>query len=271
MMSAHALRLEARAGRLTGLTGSLAPGLMQANLAILPAMLADDFEAFCAANPGPLPLLARGQPGDPSLPELGEDIDLRTDLPRYRVYLSGEAAGDRTDILDLWRDDLVAFAIGCSLSFEADLVAGGVALRCHGPGLSCSAFDSSLPLVPVGPFGGDMVVSMRAIRADQLARARAISTAHPKSHGAPVHVGEPEAIGVDFSHPIDGIGLTDILPGEVPVFWACGVSLARAIARAAPDLAITHAPGHMLLTDRPATGLFLPSPPLSESQHGEDA
>ncbi|PTX04802.1 D-glutamate cyclase family protein [Pararhodobacter aggregans] len=255
MTTGHALRLEARAGRLNGPTGSMAPGLAQANLALIPARLADDFEAFLRANPAAFPLLARGRAGDPALPELGADIDLRTDLPRYRVFRDGGPVAMPTDITGLWRDDLTAFAIGCSLSFEADLVAAGVTLRCHAPGLTCSAFDTDLPLTPSGPFGGRLVVSMRAVPAAQVALAEAVTRAHPQSHGAPVHVGDPAAIGADLGRPIDGIGLTDIRPGEVPVFWACGVSLERAIAHAAPDLAITHAPGHMLITDLPAREL----------------
>lgn len=249
MSAGRTLRVAAREGRLTGPTGSMAPGLLQANLAILPAALADDFQAFCAANPAALPLLARGRPGDPALPGLGVDVDLRTDLPRYRVFRHGRPVGDPTDITDLWRDDLVGFAIGCSLTFESDLVAQGVALRCHAPGVTCSAFDSRVPMVPVGPFGGDLVVSMRAIRADQADRAAALTRAFPQAHGGPVHHGDPAAIGVDLTRPIDGIGLTDILPGEVAMFWPCGVSMERAIAHAAPDLAFTHAPGHMLITD----------------------
>lgn len=252
MNSGKALRAAARAGRLAGLTGSMAPGLMQANLALMPAALADEFEAFLRANPAPFPLLARGRAGDPALPELGEDIDLRTDLPRYRVFRNGIAVDQPNDITDIWRSDLVPFAIGCSLSFESDLVDAGVALRCHAPGLTCSAFDSALPLVPRGPFGGHMVVTMRAVRTNEVALATEITLSHPAAHGGPVHVGDPAAIGVDLARPIDGIGLTDIRSGEVPMFWACGVSLERAISYAAPDLAITHAPGHMLITDRPA-------------------
>jgi len=228
---------------------------MQANLALLPAALADEFEAFLRANPAPFPVLARGRAGDPALPELGEDIDLRTDLPRYRVFRHGVAVDQPHNIGDIWRSDLVPFAIGCSLSFESDLVGAGVALRCHAPGLTCSAFDSTLPLVPCGPFGGHMVVTMRAVRKNEVALAAEITRSHPACHGGPVHVGDPSAIGVDLARPIDGIGLTDIRSGEVPVFWACGVSLERAISKAAPDLAITHAPGHMLITDRPAVAM----------------
>lgn len=255
MTAPRALRHAARDGRLTSPTGSMAPRFMQANLALIPADLADSFHAFLSANPAPFPLLVRGRAGDPTLPDLGEDIDLRHDLPRYRVFRDGIASGDPTDIHDIWRDDLVPFAIGCSLSFEADLVAGGVALRCHGPGVTCSAFDSDVPLVPVGPFGGRMVVSMRAVPSGRVDIAYAITRAHPTAHGAPIHEGDPSAIGVDLARPIDGIGLTDLRPGETPVFWACGVSLERAIAHAAPDLAITHAPGHMLITDRPAVAI----------------
>jgi uncharacterized protein YcsI (UPF0317 family) len=260
MTAPAALRRAAREGRLNGPTGSLVPGFMQANLALVPAALADAFEGFLRANPAPFPLLARGRPGDPTLPELGADIDLRTDLPRYRVFRDGVPSGDPTDIAAQWRDDLVPFAIGCSLSFEADLVAGGVSLRCHGSGVTCSAFDSTVPLVASGPFGGNLVVSMRAVPSGQVALARSITAAHPAAHGAPVHAGDPATIGVDLARPIDGIGLTDIRPDEVAVFWACGVSLERAIAHAAPDLAITHAPGHMLLTDLPATPASQPSP-----------
>lgn len=253
------LRHEARAGRLTIPTNAMAPGLMQANLALVPAALADAFELFLRANPAPFPLLARGRAGDPTLSELGDDIDLRYDLPRYRVFHHGQPLFDPTDIANHWRNDLVPFAIGCSLSFEADLAAGGVSLRCHEPGCNCSAFDTNLPMSGVPPFGGQLVVSMRAVRRDQIDLVRTITNAHPKAHGAPVHIGSPAAIGVDLSCPIDGIGLTDVQPDEVPVFWACGVSLERAIASAAPDLAITHAPGHMLITDLSAQAETVPA------------
>lgn len=252
MTAPRDLRLAIREGRITGQTAGFAPGRAQANLAILPAQMADAFEAFLRANPAPFPLLARGRPGDATLPELGEGIDLRHDLPRYRVFRDGRPVATPTDVGGIWREDLVPFAIGCSLTFESDLIASGVALRCHGPGLSCSAFDSALAMTEAGPFGGKLVVSMRAIRNDEIDRVVEITRTHPAAHGAPVHVGDPAIIGVDLGRPIDGLGLTDVQAGETPVFWACGVSLERAITRAAPDLAITHAPGHMLVTDLPA-------------------
>ena len=255
-MTPKALRQAFRRGHEATLTAGLAPHSMQANIAIVHKDHADTFEGFLHANPRACPLLARGEPGDPGLPSLGDDIDVRTDLPLYRVLRHGKPAGNVTDIADLWCDDLVAFAVGCSLSFEADLVAGGVTLRCYSPHRSCSAFDTALPNVQVGPFGGTMAVSMRAVRADQVALATALTRDHPDAHGAPVHVGDPAEIGVDLDAPIDGIGMTDIGTGEVAMFWACGVTMERALAAAALPLAITHAPGHMLITDRVADGAF---------------
>jgi uncharacterized protein YcsI (UPF0317 family) len=248
-MTPGAWRAEFRNGEMRQ-TATLAPGYVQANIAILPSAFADDFEAFLRANPAACPLLARGTPGDPSLPMLGEAIDIRTDVPKYRIFRDGRPAEFSADITDFWRDDFVTFAIGCSLTFEADLVESGVALRCHAPGVSCSAFDTGIANIAVGPFGGNLVVSMRAIRQDQLQQAVALTTAHPDAHGAPVHSGDPAAIGVDLGKPIDGLGLTDVRDGEVPVFWACGVTMERAITSARLPFAITHAPGHMLITDR---------------------
>ena len=231
-------------------TAALCPDVMQANMAFIPSAHADAFEAFLRANPAACPLLARGRAGDPALPALG-DLDLRHDLPRYRLFQNGQPGALVTNIADHWRPDLVPFAIGCSLSFEGDLVAAGVSLRCYGPGVSCSAFDTNIANHAAGPFGGTLVVSMRAIPADQVALAVRVTETHPQAHGAPVHIGDPAAIGVDLSRPIDGLGLTDIQPGEVPVFWACGVTMERAITAARLPFAITHAPGHMLITDLP--------------------
>lgn len=248
-MTPQAWRARFRAGE-SRQTAALAPGYVQANIAILPARFADDFETFLRANPAACPLVARGDVGNPALPDLGEGIDIRSDLPKYRIFRDGRAAAFASDIADLWQDDLVTFAIGCSLTFEADLVAAGVALRCYGPGVSCSAFDTDIANASAGPFGGNLVVSMRAVRRDQLDRAVAVTAAHPGSHGAPVHCGDPAAIGVNLGQPIDGLGLTDVGADEVPVFWACGVTMERAITSAGVPFAITHAPGHMLITDR---------------------
>lgn len=234
-------------------TAALCNGSIQANLAVIPEDWADDFETFLSANPAACPLLARGRAGDWRLPALG-DFDLRSDLPLYRLFRNGLPAAHAADVSGYWSGDLVAFAIGCSLSFEADLVAAGIRLRCHGDGKSCSAFDSSIPNRAAGGFAGNLVVSMRAIPAEQVPLAIAVTKAHPQAHGAPVHAGDPATIGVDLSRPIDGLGLTDIRQGEVPVFWACGVTMERAIASARLPFAITHAPGHMLITDRRLKG-----------------
>lgn len=240
-------RARFRAGEIRQ-TAALCPGYVQANMAFMPADVADDFEAFLRLNPASCPFLARGEPGEPDLPDLG-DFDLRHDLPLYRLFRDGAPIGRVAEIGSVWRDDLVAFAIGCSLTFESDLVASGVSLRCHAPGVSCSAFDTTIPNRVSGPFGGNMVVSMRSIPTQQVTLAERVTLAHPDSHGAPVHIGDPGAIGVDLSRPIDGLGLTDVQAGETPVFWACGVTMERAISTARLPFAITHAPGHMLITD----------------------
>ena len=212
---------------------------------------ADDFEAFLRANPEACPPLARGHPGDPFLPCLGAGLDLRCDLPKYRVLRYGHIVAEPTQIARFWRNDLVPFAIGCSLSFDTALKAEGVDLRSQAAGASCAAFYSTLPAVARGPFATTLVLTMRAVPRRDLARVIAVTSRYPQAHGAPIHIGAPEDIGVDLGKPIDGIGLTDIRSDEVAAFWACGVTMERAITHAALDLAITHAPGHMLITDLP--------------------
>lgn len=243
------LRRLARLGVMRDKTGSLAGGYQQANIAILPVRWADDFHAYVAANAAACPLLAIGMPGDPALPTLGSDIDIRLDLPRYRVIRDGEVSEDPYSVEDIWQDDLVTFALGCSLGFEALVVAAGAELRCHAPGQTCSAFVTTIPTVTVGPFGGPLVVTMRAVKREQADLVAAITAAHPETHGGPIHVGDPATIGVDLSRPIEGIGLTDIGDDEVAMFWPCGVTSQYALAQAALPLTITHFPGHMLVTD----------------------
>ncbi|WP_309083808.1 D-glutamate cyclase family protein [Chelativorans sp.] len=245
------IRRAARAGTFAAPTAGLAPGYQQANIVIVPADVADSFLAYVQANPQACPLLAVGRAGDPSLPTLGKEIDIRTDLPRYRVFRHGVIAEDPTQVTHPWREDLVTFALGCSLGFEAALLSAGVHLRCFAPDASCSAFESTIETTAAGPFSGPLVASMRAVPAEHVELVREITAAHPETHGAPVHIGEPALIGVDLTQPIDGIGLTDVLEGEVPVFWACGVTPQYALQRAKLPLAITHAPGHMLVTDLP--------------------
>lgn len=222
---------------------------MQANLVILPAALAGEFRQFCANNPKPCPLLGVSEAGARSIPALGQDLDLATDLPRYRLWRDGVLVAERTDIADLWRDDLTAFAIGCSFSFEAALQEAGIEVAHIRQGRNVPMYRSAIACRPAGRFAGPMVVSMRPFRAADAIRAIEISAAMPEAHGAPVHLGDPALIGIaDLSRPDYGDAVV-IGADEIPVFWACGVTPQAALAAARPAFAITHAPGCMLVTD----------------------
>lgn len=246
---ARRVRGAIRRGEWTNHTSGLADELVQGNVVILPQALADDFLLFCQRNPKPCPLLAVGRPGDPSLPGLGEGIDIRSDMPRYRVWRDGELVDEPTDIADVWRDDLVTFVIGCSFSFEQALMNAGMRLRHVDEGRNVAMYRSRLATAPAGPFAGPMVVSMRPFKVADAARAVEITSRFPDVHGAPVHVGDPAAIGIqDLSRPDYGDAVA-VLPDEVPVFWACGVTPQAAIAQARLPFCITHAPGAMLITD----------------------
>lgn len=248
-LTAAAERLRIRSGANSGQTAGLAPGHVQANLAILPADWAGDFLRFCQANPRPCPLLAVSEVGDPRLPTLGQDIDIRTDVPRYRVYRDGVLSAEPTDIGDLWQDDFVAFLIGCSFSFEEALLADGLPVRHIAMNRNVPMYETNIPCTPAGRFSGTMVVSMRPMVPKDAIRAIQITSRFPSVHGAPVHFGDPAAIGIrDIAHPEHGEAVP-IEPGEVPVFWACGVTPQVAIRNARPPVAITHSPGTMLITD----------------------
>lgn len=244
------LRAEIRSGRFTGPTAGRAPGVAQANLVVLPADEAEEFRRFCAANPKPCPLLEVTAPGDAVPHFLAPGADLRTDLPRYNVYRDGEPAEERTEINDLWRDDLVAFLIGCSFTFERALTEAGVPVRHLELGCNVPMYRTSRPCIPAGRFHGPLVVSMRPIPEHLISRSISITEAYPHMHGGPVHVGDPAALGIaDLSMPEYGDAVP-VREGEVPVFWACGVTpQAVAIASKVPFM-ITHSPGHMFITDR---------------------
>ena len=248
-LSGADIREAARSGRLTAHTARLAPDRVQGNLAIVPKDSAHDFLRYCHANPKPCPVLAVGEPGDPALPTLGADIDIRTDVPRYRVFRDGEPAEEPTDIRDLWRDDFVAFVIGCSFSFEWPLAAAGVPLRHWQLGRNVPMYVTDRDTVPAGRFGGKLVVSMRPLTPADAIRAVQITTRFAPVHGAPVHLGFPEAIGVTDLYRPDFGDATEIHDGEMPVFWACGVTPQVALRQARLPLAITHSPGCMLVTD----------------------
>ena len=245
----RALRLAARYGTFGGVTAGLAPGYVQGNVCILPKAFADDFRLYCERNPKPCPLIGVSGPGDPRLPYLGGDLDIRTDVPRYRVFRDGQLSDEITDIRDLWSGDMVAFVIGCSFSFEEALAQAGVPLRYVAEGKNVAMYLTNLETEPAGPFRGPMAVSMRPLRAADAIRAVQITARFPRAHGAPVHIGKPELIGIDdLDRPFAGDRI-DVKPDELPVFWACGITPQAAVLRAKPPICITHAPGHMLVTD----------------------
>lgn len=246
---AQAVRLRIRAGEITGHTSGLAPGCVQGNVVILPADLATDFLRFCQANPKPCPLLAVSEPGAAALPALGADIDIRSDVPRYRVFSHGELVEEPTDIRGLWRDDLVSFILGCSFSFEWALLEDGLRLRHQDCGVNVPMYRTSIETAPAGRFRGPLVVSMRPFRPADAIRAIQITSRFPGVHGAPVHIGKPELIGIrDLARP-DWGGAVTVEADELPLFWACGVTPQAVIAEVKPDFCITHAPGSMLITD----------------------
>jgi uncharacterized protein YcsI (UPF0317 family) len=243
-------RLAIRSGELKGQTAGLAPGYVQGNLAILPGALAGDFLRFCQLNPKPCPLLASSGPGDPRLPTLADDLDIRTDLPRYRVFRHGEVVDEPTDVRAHWRDDLVTFVLGCSFSFEDALVEGGIELRHMTMNATVPMYRTSIATAPAGPFHGPMVVSMRPMKPADAIRAIQITTRFPAVHGAPVHIGKPELIGIkDIAKP-DWGDAVPVHDDEIPVFWACGVTPQSVVATVKPEFCITHYPGSMLVTDR---------------------
>jgi uncharacterized protein YcsI (UPF0317 family) len=247
--AARTFRARVRRGEHGHHTAGQASGMVQANVAILPADLAADFHRFCQRNPKPCPLIGMSEPGDPHLPELG-DIDIRTDVPAYRVFEHGLLVAEPSDIRDWWRPDLVAFALGCSFSFEDALLDAGLRLRHIEQDRGVPMYRTSIATAPAGPFHGPMVVSMRPFTPADTIRAIQVTSRFPRMHGAPVHFGDPAAIGIaDLMRPDYGEPLA-LEPGEVPVFWACGVTPQAVIAASRPPLCITHKPGHMLVTDQ---------------------
>ncbi|HSI47188.1 MAG TPA: DUF1445 domain-containing protein [Ideonella sp.] len=250
--SPRAVRQAIRSGRFRGFTNGLASGFVQGNLMIVPAAQADDFAAYCALNPQALPVLGRSEPGSPHIPALGADLDLRTDVGGYMVFRDGELSDTPHEISELWRDDLVAFVLGCSFSFEGVLQQHGVRLRHLDEGQVSAMYVTGLPTQPSGVFGGPLVVSMRALRAADAIRAISVSAGYPQFHGAPVHLGQPGLIGIgDLAQSYGGHGLTQLHEDELPVFWACGATAQLAARQARLPLCITHYKAHMVVTDLP--------------------
>ena len=247
--SPRELRSLIRQGEWTRPTAGLVPNFVQANLVILPQAQAFDFLLFCQRNPRPCPLLEVMEPGmvEPVLTAPGADI--RTDLPRYRVYKEGALESEMEDIREQWRDDLVTFLVGCSFTFEAALMSAGIPLRHIEEGINCAMYITNIETVPAGVFSGPTVVSMRPIARSKVVRAVQVTSRFPNAHGAPVQIGDPQAIGIrDIGQPDFGDPVT-IKEDEVPVFWACGVTPQAVVMASKPPLMITHGPGYMFLTD----------------------
>jgi uncharacterized protein YcsI (UPF0317 family) len=248
MPDSHKARLDCRGG-MAATTAGVAPGYVQGNLAILPEKQASDFHRFCQLNPKPCPIIGMSDVGNPKIPSLGIDLDIRTDLPRYRVWRDGEVLDEPTDIMAHWRDDLVAFVLGCSFSFEEALLAEGMPIRHIEENVRVPMYRTNIACQSAGPFAGPMVVSMRPFKPKDAIRAVQITSRFPSVHGAPVHLGLPEGIGIaDINKPDYGDPVS-VASDEIPVFWACGVTPQAVIAAAKLPFAITHAPGLMLVTD----------------------
>lgn len=243
------VRQAMRDNRYAGPTAGLCAGRLQCNMVILPARYGADFQRFCAENPVFCPLMGSSEPGVPHIPQLGTEIDLRHDLPLFFVYRPGQMVERCQDIAALWREDFQAFAIGCSFTFEHALMRAGIGMRHIEEDVTVPMYRTDIATAASGVFSGPAVVSMRPIREEQVDRVYEICRGFPHAHGAPVHVGDPAAIGIeDVARPDWGDAVT-IRPGEVPVFWGCGVTSQMAVTQAAPEIAITHAPGAMLITD----------------------
>jgi uncharacterized protein YcsI (UPF0317 family) len=254
-LSGADLRRLVRAGEWRAPTPGLALGFVQANLVVVPHELAFDFLRFCHRNPRPCPLLDVTDAGSPEPRLAAPGADVRTDVPRYRLFRDGELVDEPTNLTSLWRSDFVAFLIGCSFTFESALLQAGLPVRHLDMGCNVPMYRTNVPCVPAGIFRGPMTVSMRPLTPGQAIRAVQVCSRFPRAHGAPIHIGAPESIGIrdlarpDFGDPVE------IRPGEVPVFWACGVTPQTVAMAARPPLLITHKPGHMFVTDMRDTDL----------------
>ena len=249
-MSPYELRQKIRAGIFTANTSGLCGGFVQANVVILPKEWAQDFLLFCQRNPKPCPLISvSAAAGDYLLPAFGKDFDVRRDVSQYRIWENGVLAQEVPDIVNHWRDDLVTFLIGCSFSFEEALMADGLEIRNISEGVNVPMYRTTIECEPAGRFNANMVVSMRPFTPANAIRMIQICSRFPSVHGAPVHFGNPEAIGISAINRPDFGDAVTINEGEVPVFTACGVTPQEAIARAKPPFCITHSPGCMAVSD----------------------
>ena len=254
-MTPREVRQLIREGKITGHTSGMCPGYAQANLAVLPKDLAYDFLLFTQRNPKPCPILEVSDAGSRNLPFIADGCDIARDIPKYRIYEKGVLVGEYEDVSAFWRDDLVSFLIGCSFSFESELIEAGIEIRHNTMGCNVPMYITNIETVPAGIFHGPTTVSMRPIPYDQIVKAVQVTGALPQVHGTPIHIGDPSVIGIkdimkpDFGDPVE------IHEGEVPVFWACGVTPQSVLMSVKPDFVITHSPGYMLITDVKNTDL----------------
>lgn len=250
LQTGESVRFAARNGTLTGPTPGLAPGYVQANLVMVPRDLAFEFLLFCHRNPKPCPVLDVTEAGDPEPRLIAPGADLRTDLPAYRIWENGQLMAEVADLNAAWRDDLISFLIGCSFTFENALLQAGLPVRHIEMGRNVPMFRTNIACHPAGRFRGPLVVSMRPMKPDQAIQAVRICSRFSKSHGAPIHLGDPASIGIadvqkpDYGDPVE------FYPGEIPVFWACGVTPQAVAVESRLPFLITHKPGHMFVSDR---------------------
>lgn len=243
------VRARIAGGQITGNTTALCPGYAQANLVILPQDWAGDFFHFCQVNPKPCPLLEVLAPGQPLTSRIAKRADVRSEIPLYRVWRDGELSGEPIDINDVWRPDLVSFFLGCSFSFDFALQKAGLPVRHLEAGSNVPMYRTTLPNAKAGRLGGPLVVSMRPMPEHLVDKAHEVSDRFGGAHGAPVHHGDHRLIGIEELECPEFGEAVEVRPGEVPVFWACGVTPQAALMEAKPPFAITHAPGHMFITD----------------------
>lgn len=251
LLESQRVRREIRDGRITGTSRGFAPGFVQCNLAIMPKIYAFEFMLYCQRNQRACPVLEVTDPGDPVPHKLAPSADLRTDCARYSVFVEGQRQADRTDILELWRDDLVSFLIGSGITFDAALERAGVPTDRYR-----WVLRTDRPTAPAGPFAGDLIVTMRWLTPQQAITAVQVSSRFPFNHGAPIHIGDPAGIGADLKTPMFGGPVPEMPNGLTAAFWACGVTPQSAAEAAKLPLFITHAAAHSFITDLPADHLM---------------
>lgn len=243
------IREQIRKGIIQGPTAGFSRGYAQGNLVVLPKNLAYDFLLFAHRNPKPCPILEVTDVGEKELKSIAVGSDITTDIPKYRVYRNGKLEGEHPEIQNQWRNDFVAFILGCSFTFESALIDEGIPVRHIELGKNVSMYITNIECKPAGVFSGPMVVSMRPIPMDKIVKTVQITSKYPRVHGSPIHIGNPRLIGIEDIYNPDFGDSVEIKENEIPVFWACGVTPQAVAMNVKPEIMITHAPGHMYISD----------------------